>query len=108
MSSDLIMGNPASAYDYCLKSRAPQGQEALGFRLFRGQRGLAQPIRDVLEPQQPSAQGGRRPEIKASIVARPPLPHWQVLGNALFAFQPSDRFALAAEFVDQFQGQRLS
>src|SRR4051795_8594021 len=107
MSSDLIMGGANIRFWLLFEGRAPQGQQALRPHLIGSLQGLAQPTRNVLEPQQSCAEESRRPEIETPLVARSPLPHGQILGDALFALQPSDRLALAPEFVDEFQRKRL-
>src|SRR3954469_9697737 len=61
----------------------------------------------MLEPEDIGTKASRRPEIELAARARLPVPHRQVLLDALLALEPGDCLALAAELVDELEGDAL-
>src|SRR3954469_5542103 len=61
----------------------------------------------MLEPEEIGTKACRRPEIELAARARLPVPHRQVLLDTLLALEPGDRLALAAELVDELEGDAL-
>src|SRR5215217_2233886 len=61
----------------------------------------------MLEAEDIGTEACRRPEIELTARARLPVPHRQVLLDALLALEPGDCLALAAELLDELEGDAL-